>query len=113
MQYLGFEFVSIAYAAWRILAGICTRYRWEFIFTTSGGEFKLSLLGVKFGTLNLNGKSAVKYQFELIQIELNMRRIFRKLLLAYLLHAGSVFAAEFADTTLLADFLNNTREELD
>lgn len=64
MQYLGFEFVSIAYAAWRILAGICTRYRWEFIFTTSGGEFKLSLLGAKFGTLNLNGKSAVKYQFE-------------------------------------------------
>ncbi|MDE0981286.1 MAG: hypothetical protein OSB11_04885 [Gammaproteobacteria bacterium] len=42
-----------------------------------------------------------------------MRRIFRKLLLAYLLHAGSVFAAEFADTTLLADFLNNTWEELD
>jgi len=105
---------QLAYAARRILAGICTRYRWETIFTTSGGEFKLSLLGAKFGTLNLNSNSAVKYQFEQIQIELNMRRIFRKLLdVNCLLDVGSVFAAEFADTTLLADSLNHTWEELD
>mgnify|MGYP006181915871 FL=1 len=43
-----------------------------------------------------------------------MRRIFRKLLdVNCLLDVGSVFAAEFADTTLLADSLNHTWEELD
>ena len=51
MQELGVEFVSEPVQARRILAGLCTRYRWQRLLCASGRGPRLEILGAQPRTL--------------------------------------------------------------